>query len=154
MSCAQEIRNSWGTYWGELGFTRIQRGVNALRIEEGDCWYAQPEHVVEDAVMDGQLEGSMKGLRCGNKHKASGHEPVDCKEHHSSVTAQQGGTPSHPQEQMLQTQDLATASSSGNVQLARGKQHAGPGQVAAILVSLGRRAGNRADTKVTTVVAS
>ena len=33
-----EIRNSWGTYWGELGFMKIQRGVNALQLEAGDCW--------------------------------------------------------------------------------------------------------------------
>jgi hypothetical protein len=35
--CAQ-VRNSWGTYWGELGFFKVQRGVNALQIESGDCW--------------------------------------------------------------------------------------------------------------------
>ncbi len=34
------IRNSWGTYWGELGFFRLERGKNALQIESGDCWCA------------------------------------------------------------------------------------------------------------------
>lgn len=33
-----QVRNSWGTYWGELGFFKVQRGVNALQIESGDCW--------------------------------------------------------------------------------------------------------------------
>lgn len=33
-----EIRNSWGTYWGELGFFKLQRGINALNLEAGDCW--------------------------------------------------------------------------------------------------------------------
>lgn len=28
------VRNSWGTYWGEKGFFRIIRGVNNLAIEE------------------------------------------------------------------------------------------------------------------------
>lgn len=33
---------SWGTYWGELGFFKLQRGVNSLQLEAGDCWYAIP----------------------------------------------------------------------------------------------------------------
>lgn len=33
-----ELRNSWGTYFGELGFLRLERGVNALLLENGDCW--------------------------------------------------------------------------------------------------------------------
>lgn len=37
-ACAVQVRNSWGTYWGELGFFKVQRGVNALQIESGDCW--------------------------------------------------------------------------------------------------------------------
>lgn len=41
-SCATallaQVRNSWGTYWGELGFFKVERGVNALQIESGDCW--------------------------------------------------------------------------------------------------------------------
>jgi hypothetical protein len=24
--------------WGQLGFFKLQRGVDALRLEEGDCW--------------------------------------------------------------------------------------------------------------------
>ena len=37
------VRNSWGTYWGALGFFRVQRGAGgngALQIESGDCWCA------------------------------------------------------------------------------------------------------------------
>jgi hypothetical protein len=34
-----QVRNSWGSYWGSLGFFKLQRGVNALQIESGDCWW-------------------------------------------------------------------------------------------------------------------
>lgn len=34
-------RNSWGTYWGEQGFFRIEMHENNLFIEE-DCVYAVP----------------------------------------------------------------------------------------------------------------
>ena len=32
------VRNSWGTFWGELGFFRVERGKDALFMENGDCW--------------------------------------------------------------------------------------------------------------------
>lgn len=63
-----QARNSWGTYWGELGFFKLERGVNALQIESGDCWYAVPEYGVENQVVDGDWEGSMFGLKDGKKH--------------------------------------------------------------------------------------
>jgi hypothetical protein len=33
------IRNSWGTFWGDLGFFKAERGVNAFQLEAGDCWW-------------------------------------------------------------------------------------------------------------------
>jgi hypothetical protein len=33
------VRNSWGTFWGEMGFFRVERGKDALFMENGDCWY-------------------------------------------------------------------------------------------------------------------
>jgi len=35
------IRNSWGTYWGENGFFRLIRGTNNLAIET-DCSWTVP----------------------------------------------------------------------------------------------------------------
>eukprot|EP00775_Hariotina_reticulata_P002117 gene2117-2436_t len=67
------VRNSWGTYWGELGFFKVQRGVNALQIESGDCWYAEPEYAIETAVVDEELEGSMYGLKEGHPEGADHH---------------------------------------------------------------------------------
>jgi len=36
------VRNSWGTFWGELGWFRIVRGVNNLGIESQGCYWATP----------------------------------------------------------------------------------------------------------------
>ncbi len=36
-------RNSFGTAWGELGWFRLQRGVNALDIENHTCAWAVPK---------------------------------------------------------------------------------------------------------------
>jgi cathepsin X len=36
------IRNSWGSYWGELGFMRLVMGENQLGIEK-TCAFAIPE---------------------------------------------------------------------------------------------------------------
>jgi cathepsin X len=35
------VRNSWGEYWGEMGFFRVVRGENQLSLEE-DCAWATP----------------------------------------------------------------------------------------------------------------
>lgn len=35
------VRNSWGEYWGELGYVRVERGKNLLGLE-ADCAWATP----------------------------------------------------------------------------------------------------------------
>jgi len=35
------VRNSWGSYWGEEGFFRVIRGENHIMIEE-DCSWGNP----------------------------------------------------------------------------------------------------------------
>lgn len=36
------LRNSFGTFWGEAGFYRVQRGINAFNMESGVCEWATP----------------------------------------------------------------------------------------------------------------
>jgi len=36
------IRNSWGEYWGDSGFFKLQRGQNNLGIEKESCSWAVP----------------------------------------------------------------------------------------------------------------
>ncbi|KDD75147.1 papain family cysteine protease [Helicosporidium sp. ATCC 50920] len=56
------VRNSWGTYWGQLGFFKLERGVNALQIEAGDCWYATVSWKDEQDVRRGKKVGTMWGI--------------------------------------------------------------------------------------------
>jgi len=32
------VRNSWGEYWGEMGYVRVEKGNNALHLEEQCAW--------------------------------------------------------------------------------------------------------------------
>ncbi|KAL4539726.1 hypothetical protein Ndes2526A_g02745 [Nannochloris sp. 'desiccata'] len=56
------VRNSWGTYFGQLGFFLLERGNNALQIEAGDCWWANPTWEDEQDVRAGKKVGTMWGI--------------------------------------------------------------------------------------------
>merc|ERR1712025_936050 len=36
------VRNSWGEYWGEMGYVRVEKGNNALQLES-ECAWAVPD---------------------------------------------------------------------------------------------------------------
>jgi len=50
------IRNSWGTYWGEAGWAKIERGVNALMVESA-CSWAVPTWDGLDEALEGKTLG-------------------------------------------------------------------------------------------------
>jgi len=56
------VRNSWGTYWGQMGFFKLERGSNALQIEAGDCWWAVPTWQDEQDIRSGAKVGTMWGI--------------------------------------------------------------------------------------------
>ncbi|KAL6776791.1 hypothetical protein ACKKBF_B30930 [Auxenochlorella protothecoides x Auxenochlorella symbiontica] len=56
------VRNSWGTYFGNLGFFKLERGVNSLMIENGDCWYATVSWQDEQDIRSGKKVGTMWGI--------------------------------------------------------------------------------------------
>eukprot|EP00041_Stephanoeca_diplocostata_P012586 m.210664 g.210664 ORF g.210664 m.210664 type:complete len:396 (+) comp19014_c0_seq1:159-1346(+) len=41
-----EMRNSWGEFWGEMGYARVAKGNNALLLESSCAW-AVPDHWTE-----------------------------------------------------------------------------------------------------------
>ncbi|KAF0687342.1 Aste57867_20909 [Aphanomyces stellatus] len=58
-------RNSWGTYWGEVGFFKIVRGENNLVIES-DCHAMEPDIADDELIWDETRPaygGSLFGLR-------------------------------------------------------------------------------------------
>lgn len=72
-------RNSWGTFWGDNGWFRIERGVNALLVE-GACSAATPTHEALDDALDGLQGGGPLGLEdVGPKVARWSHRPRSSK---------------------------------------------------------------------------
>lgn len=45
------VRNTIGTWWGENGFFRLERGSNTYNIESTDCWFGIPAQETVDAML-------------------------------------------------------------------------------------------------------
>jgi len=50
------IRNSWGTYWGDLGWFKLRRGVNQMQIEM-ECDWAVPAYDDLSDALQGKTLG-------------------------------------------------------------------------------------------------
>jgi len=51
------IRNSWGTYWGDLGWFKLRRGVNQNQIES-ECDWAIPRYDDLNEALQGKVLGN------------------------------------------------------------------------------------------------
>lgn len=61
------VRNSWGSYWGEKGYFRIIRGINSLNIES-HCGWAVP---VDTWTNDVRNTTNANGLKKTNANALS-----------------------------------------------------------------------------------
>merc|ERR1711998_323559 len=69
------VRNSWGEYWGEMGYVRVEKGNNALQLESQCAW------AVPDKWTEGSLGASNNfpcfedGTNCGSRSGPSPSPP-------------------------------------------------------------------------------
>ena len=63
------IRNSWGEYWGEMGFARIAMGKNMIGIEDHVAWATPGTFTTENA-----MPCSEDGKMCGGEAQGT-HSP-------------------------------------------------------------------------------
>ena len=54
------IRNSWGEYWGEMGFAKIAAGKNMLGLEDNVAWVTPASFTIQN-----NLPCSEDGAECG-----------------------------------------------------------------------------------------
>jgi cathepsin X len=79
------IRNSWGEYWGEMGFARVVMGKNMLGVEDHVAWVTPGEFTVENVPCseDGKICGGVAQDGHGNEdvpvrtHKFLAQQYVD-----------------------------------------------------------------------------
>jgi cathepsin X len=64
------IRNSWGEYWGEMGFARIAAGKNMMGIEDHVAWVTPGAFTVQNVAC------SEDGKICGDEIQNHGGKDV------------------------------------------------------------------------------
>jgi hypothetical protein len=70
------IRNSWGEYWGEMGFMRLLAGKNLLGIEEEVAWATPGSFTVHN------FPCSEDGKNCRGKPDDAEARPAVSTEHY------------------------------------------------------------------------
>mmetsp|Transcript_8964 Transcript_8964/g.10723 ORF Transcript_8964/g.10723 Transcript_8964/m.10723 type:complete len:355 (-) Transcript_8964:75-1139(-) len=60
------VRNSWGQFWGEMGYFRIEAGKNSLGIESAIAWATPGEFTIKN------FPCSEDGKNCNGGHSAFG----------------------------------------------------------------------------------
>jgi len=71
------LRNSWGTYWGDAGWFKLERGVNSLRIESA-CDWAVPDASDIDRELKNQVMGDYyTGLSKPQSAQETHHSDVE-----------------------------------------------------------------------------
>merc|ERR1711988_1198207 len=61
------VRNSWGEYWGEMGYVRVEKGNNALQLET-QCAWAVPDKWTEGTLGDSTNYPCYDdGTNCGSR---------------------------------------------------------------------------------------
>jgi C1A family cysteine protease len=61
------IRNSWGEYWGKMGFAKIAAGKNMMGIEDHVAWVTPGTFTVKDF-----MPCSEDGASCGGQKQKFG----------------------------------------------------------------------------------
>jgi len=61
------VRNSWGEYWGEMGYVRVEKGNNALSLEEQCSWAVPASFTHGDLDESNNFRCYEDGTNCGSK---------------------------------------------------------------------------------------
>lgn len=71
------VRNSWGTYWGDMGWVKFRRGVNEMLIEEHCSWAVPTTHDLDEEEHSHRVLGDyFKGVRVVEDLSLLAHAPA------------------------------------------------------------------------------
>merc|ERR1711966_485127 len=61
------VRNSWGEFWGEMGYIRVEKGNNALQLETQCAWAVPASFTHGDLDESNNFRCYEDGTNCGSK---------------------------------------------------------------------------------------